>query len=270
MLRQWIIYVKLSINLFKNKPVECVDLCPFEFYASFCDQFLAVSLHCSCVKQVDRVPCCVRLPFSWGYTSRSCTLLYVYLPLGVIQADLVPSCVNLVALDVRTTVIMVNKCSVPYCSTGKPGAISADEKPHRSVSTFHFAVHNAPLTEKWIYFVNKTEWKPSKNSVICEKHFERQYIKYEEKRNHLLYELNPIPAIHTEEASTIPASVLRVPTLPRTAPAERNVVPDEKVLFKKQDKIVSLACLHRDIEEKLCCIICNTIMSEVCRRYSRQ
>ena len=146
---------------------------------------------------------------------------------------------------------MVNKCAVPYCSTGKPvGNVStdvSDEEKRKSYSTFHFPVNNDLLTEKWVYFVNKTDWKPSKNSVICERHFEKEYIKYGEKRTHLMYEMNPVPTIHTKEADGIPTSVLRVPTVPRAVPTPRNVAVDEKPMFKEMDKISSLEILTPEV-----------------------
>ena len=85
-------------------------------------------------------------------------------------------------------------------------------------------------------FVNKKDWKPSKNSVICERHFAKEYIKYGDKRNHLMYEMNPVQTIHTEEAAKVPASVLRVPTVPRANPVPRNAAIDEKPMFKEMDK----------------------------------
>ena len=142
---------------------------------------------------------------------------------------------------------MVNKCAVSYCSTGKPVSNDVSDEKRKSVSTFHFPVNNDLLTEKWVYFVNKKEWTPSKNSVICERHFEEKYIKQGEKRSHLLYDLNPIPTIHTDEANGIPASVLRVPTVPRTVPTERNVAIDEKPMFKEMDKISSLEDLTPEV-----------------------
>ena len=135
---------------------------------------------------------------------------------------------------------MVNKSAVPYCSTGKPannvGTAPSDEKRK---STFHFPVNIDQLTEKWVYFVNKNDWKPSKNSFICERHFAKEYIKYGDKRNHLMYEMNPVQTIHTEEAAKVPASVLRVPTVPRANPVPRNAAIDEKPMFKEMHKISS-------------------------------
>ena len=128
---------------------------------------------------------------------------------------------------------MENNCAVPYCSTGKPVSNVAGDQKRQSISTFHFPVDNPLLTEKWVYFVNKSEWKPSKNSVICEQHFEKDFIKHGEKRNHLLYGMNPVPTIHTEEAKGIPTSVLRVPTIPRAIPMQRTVAIDENQCLKK-------------------------------------
>jgi hypothetical protein len=132
---------------------------------------------------------------------------------------------------------MVNKCAVEYCKTGKThdeeieGADAATK-----ISTFHFPTDNEEILEKWIYFTGRKEWKPTKYSVLCEKHFDNKYIKYGDKRNKLKYELLPIPTIHTND-SDIPESMLRVPKIPRQPPTNRNPHSDEKPAFKKTDRI---------------------------------
>ena len=116
---------------------------------------------------------------------------------------------------------MVNKCALSYCTTGKEHKKSnpvnkekiivteeevISEEPvieddgiqntqSRGISTFKFPLDKPDLLEKWVYFVGKANWKPSTNSVICEKHFEKAYIKLGEKRNHLNYDMRPVPTI---------------------------------------------------------------------------
>ena len=60
----------------------------------------------------------------------------------------------------------------------------------------------------WERFVNRREWKPTKNSVLCKKHFEKKYIKISEKqRFHLEWKLDPMPTIQVEEVLQHPASL---------------------------------------------------------------
>ena len=73
-------------------------------------------------------------------------------------------------------------------------------------------------------------------SVLCEKHFEAQYINPGAQRNHLKRKLNPIPTIHTTEALKTP-SCISTPTPPRKAPKLRNVEEDQLNDFRKKDVI---------------------------------
>ena len=140
---------------------------------------------------------------------------------------------------------MVNKCALSYCSTGKESkkgnsvneeksqvteeealsehpVIEDDGKQSRGIPTFKFPLDKPDLLEKWVYFVGKSNWKPSTNSVICEKHFEKAYVKLGEKRNKLNYDMGPVPTIHTEESENIPKSVLQVPAVPRPTPLTKS------------------------------------------------
>ena len=87
---------------------------------------------------------------------------------------------------------MPNKCIVYGCKT----AYEACEQ--KNISTFSFPLASSDkafLVEHWICFVNRNDWKPSHNSVICEKHFEPKFIIYGKQRNRLDWKLNPIPTI---------------------------------------------------------------------------
>ena len=86
---------------------------------------------------------------------------------------------------------MVNKCVAFGCSRGYD---SNSEK----VSTFSFPLEESDLIEKWIKFGNRNNWFPTKNSVLCIKHFEDKYI-LKGKRNKLNWNLQPIPTIHSEK-----------------------------------------------------------------------
>ena len=132
---------------------------------------------------------------------------------------------------------MPNKCQLDYCQTG--------QKPNtdgKKISTFKFSLDDPEICEKWVYFVGESGWKPSKYSTICEHHFDPKYIKFGAERNKLKYSLKPVLTIHKNDDS-LPLSTLRVPTVPRPAPAQRNITPDEKPAFNSKDRIKSLNCL---------------------------
>ena len=54
--------------------------------------------------------------------------------------------------------IMVNKCVATNCSTSY--------KTGQKKASFHF-LQDQELKRKWIYFVNRKDWLPNANSVIC-------------------------------------------------------------------------------------------------------
>ena len=110
---------------------------------------------------------------------------------------------------------MVNKCALDYCRTGKDSI--SDDKEKQKISTFHFPLDDPEICSLWKYFVGKINWNPTKYSVLCEKHFDTKYIKHGNKRNHLNYNMRPVPTIHTC-SDEVPASVLRVPNVPRPPP----------------------------------------------------
>ena len=72
---------------------------------------------------------------------------------------------------------MVNKGVAFGCSSGY-------DTNSEKVSTLSFSLGKFDLIEKWIKFVNRNNWFPMKNSVLCIKHFEDKYI-LKGKRNKL-------------------------------------------------------------------------------------
>ena len=68
----------------------------------------------------------------------------------------------------------------------------------KKVLTFSFPLGKSDLIEKCIKFVNRKNWFPTKNSVLCIKHFEDRYI-LKGKRNKLNWNLQPILTIHSEK-----------------------------------------------------------------------
>ena len=77
---------------------------------------------------------------------------------------------------------MVNKCVAFGCSNGYD---TSSEK----VSTLSFPFGKSGLIEKWIKFVNRNNWFPTKIPVLCIKHFEYEYI-LKDKRNKLNWNYN--------------------------------------------------------------------------------
>ena len=55
--------------------------------------------------------------------------------------------------------IMVNKCAAPSCRS-----VSA-KKGTKHITKFHFPLKNFKLNRLWIRFVNRKDWKPTKDSV---------------------------------------------------------------------------------------------------------
>ena len=72
---------------------------------------------------------------------------------------------------------MVNKCVVFGCNSGYSTS-------KENVSSFRFPAEKPELLQKWIKFVNRADWIPTKNSVICCKYFESKFL-YEGKRTKL-------------------------------------------------------------------------------------
>ena len=115
------------------------------------------------------------------------------------------------------------------------------------MSKFAFPLDNSNLLNYWIEFVNRSDWKPTKNSVLCVNHFEDKFIHYG-KRNKRKWHLNPIPTKYSTEA------LKRPPTLPTSAPPLRKApkirVPqnDELPYFNKKDVVSKID----DITEAHC------------------
>ena len=63
---------------------------------------------------------------------------------------------------------MVNKCTVSKCQTCCTSSTG-------KLSSFRFPLKNEELNKKWIRFVNRSDWVPTKHSVLCELHFEDIY-----------------------------------------------------------------------------------------------
>ena len=107
---------------------------------------------------------------------------------------------------------MVNKCVVFGCKSGY-------DNQQEKVSDFSFPFNEPDLLEKWVKFVNRPEWKPSKSSVICVKHFQQEFVN-NDMRKKLKWEMHPVPTLHNAEAMKRPSTPPNT-SLPRKAPKVR-------------------------------------------------
>ena len=126
---------------------------------------------------------------------------------------------------------MVNKClsfdcKAKYDSQKNTQSVVEDAK----LATFHFPnlTKRPELHRKWVRFVNRSEWKPTSNSVLCEKHFEKHFISRGKEKSTLKWSLNPVPTLYTVDIHLKRPSVLPIPeATPRKKPTQRGVYEDE-------------------------------------------
>ena len=77
---------------------------------------------------------------------------------------LVSLCIFLWKYTAYDIIDMVNKCAAPKCQRGYTSFTG-------KLPSFHFHLKNEELNKKWIRFVNRSDWLPTKHSVLCELHF---------------------------------------------------------------------------------------------------
>ena len=128
-------------------------------------------------------------------------------------------------------VAMVNKCCVYGCKSGYSS--SKLEK----VSLFQFPLKRPDLCCKWMAFVNRKNFRPTKYTRICEKHFEKKYISAGLRKD-LIWDMEPVPTIYTaaqmnKSPAQSPAVVSRKP------PKARSILPDQLQGFRQSDRISS-------------------------------
>ena len=71
---------------------------------------------------------------------------------------------------------MMNKCVIYGCK------YVSKAKKEKKVSSFVFPFHKPDLRSKWIKFVNRSDWTPTSNSVICIKHFKEELVIKEKRK----------------------------------------------------------------------------------------
>ena len=99
------------------------------------------------------------------------------------------------------------------------------------------------VEEKWITFLSQLNFELSQNTRLCVEHFEEKYIKYEAVRNHLKWNMMPIPTIHSNDEHDLPISPssLSVPKTPRNGPRKGLFQEDQMYDFIERDQIKDFA-----------------------------
>ena len=105
---------------------------------------------------------------------------------------------------------MPNYCVAYGCRNGAKLVKNSKKKTDENIGSFKFPnVEKKPqlkeLNEKWVKFVNRKDennklWKPDKDSVLCEEHFDQKYIKTGTRKT-LNWQLNPIPTFRSKNAT---------------------------------------------------------------------
>ena len=102
--------------------------------------------------------------------------------------------------------LLYNHEYILFSYHGEQMCMKITSKNKESIASFRFP--KAELLEQWTRFVNRPDWTPSSNSVLCQNHFEDKFI-IRRKRNKLRWDLNPVPTIHSKETlKTIPQHYL--------------------------------------------------------------
>ena len=132
---------------------------------------------------------------------------------------------------------MVNKCVVTNCTRDYP----TGEKKQ-----FFLFPKDEERRKKWIYFVNRKNWTPTKYSVVCIDHFHDKFIKHGKSRCKLNLESHPVPTIHP--CANSQPSFLNTPKVPRRSPRKRALLePDDFEVFTNREKVkdfTSFTCEH--------------------------
>lgn len=127
---------------------------------------------------------------------------------------------------------MVKKCCVPACFSGYSN--------HRYVTEFSFPKEtNHDLRRKWILSIRRKDLKVTKNTFVCENHFEEKFIyRTPTGQKRLRWNLNPVPSIFPFPTSIQAPSHSRTRRSPR-----KRFLPDELPIFQEADEIHSISDL---------------------------
>ena len=136
---------------------------------------------------------------------------------------------------------MPDKCCIVGCESNYSGGSKK--------SVFYFPKDD-DLKRKWVPFVNRKDWIPTKHSVICVDHFEEKYVARHTKKTLLKWNLSPTPSIYPLSISLTASSSI-LPTISSTRkPPRKRASPTQNELddFKKEELIHSI----NDLTENHC------------------
>ena len=141
---------------------------------------------------------------------------------------------------------MFNTYSFVYCKTGYKKRENKEDKILEKHPVFGFPDSKPDLKSKWVKFVSRKSWLPTKNSSICAKHFEESFLN-KGLRTTLRWDLNPSQTLYCNIES-IPKSLLPSQTARRVASKDRPTLEDEHSKFCNIDRISNF----KDLNESLC------------------
>ena len=107
---------------------------------------------------------------------------------------------------------MANACVVAYCKMGYNKRQHKINVIPEKFPVFRFPLKNPESNRKWITFVNRRDWTPTRRSGVCSKHFE-EFLKVG-KRATLRWELQPVPSMYYGNESISSSVMLYVLTEP--------------------------------------------------------
>ena len=103
------------------------------------------------------------------------------------------------------------------------------------VHVFRFSLKNPELNRKWIRFVNRRDWAPTRRSGVCSQHFAEKFLKIG-KRASLRWELQPVPSIYSGNES-IPPSFMPTLKSQRKPLSRVTALPNQLDDFNDHEKI---------------------------------
>ena len=124
---------------------------------------------------------------------------------------------------------MVNTCSVVYSKKGYKKRENKEDKNPEKHPVFGFPDSKPDLKPKWVKFVSRKSWLPTKHSGICAKHIEEKFLK-NGLRTTLRWDLNPVLTLYCN-VEFLTRSLLPSQTTGRVAPKDRTTLEDEHSKF---------------------------------------
>ena len=124
--------------------------------------------------------------------------------------------------------VMVKKCCVPNCKSGY--------STNHYVTEFSFPCEtNLELRRKWILAIRRKDFTVTKNTFVCENHFEEKFIRQNNSgQKRLRWDMEPVPSIFPYPPSVRATSHSQTKRNPR----KRVKLSDELEDFQKKTKFI--------------------------------